>query len=546
MKKNYIIFVISFVLIILLCCIHERPVYAEDPVPIDEKHFPDAYFRKYIKEQCGTAIDQVYELHFEDPYTKKIKSLKGIEYFTGLEQFDCSYMELDSLDLSKNVKLEYLSCSGCGLKSLNLSKNKELEELFCENNPLGKLDLSNNPALRRLFCLSCKLTSLDLSNNKKLEHLNCIDNTIKTLKLRDHPSLEWVDCYQNKMTSLDVTGCPKLRRLQCDENQLTSLDLSHNPELVRLHCYFNKLTELDVSNNLKLSYLNCHTNELSSLDVRLNTELETLYCGNPYFKTLDLSKNTKLKYLTCSRAMNLESVKLPASLTHIVKRAFQSCDNLKYIYIDDTVTKIEDYSLGYTESDEAGGSSVSASVSVEGQTKLRKLSLVIGGKKNSAAHRYAKKFGFKFVKDRNYGKPIKKKTMTFRVSGDGTAALTKLSKKKASVVIPKTVQFKGKTYKVTRIGAKVFCRNSKIKKVTIGANVKEIGTKAFYGAKNLKTVIIKTKKLKAKKVGNKAFTYAGRSNYKKFVVKVPKRCKKTYSTLLKKKGLDKKVRIKGI
>lgn len=55
MRKNYILLVISFVLIILLCGIQERPVYAANTVPLDAKHFPDAYFRKYLKERYASG-----------------------------------------------------------------------------------------------------------------------------------------------------------------------------------------------------------------------------------------------------------------------------------------------------------------------------------------------------------------------------------------------------------------------------------------------------------------------------------------------------------
>ncbi len=60
--------------------------------------------------------------------------------------------------------------------------------------------------------------------------------------------------------------------------------------------------------------------------------------------------------------------------------------------------------------------------------------------------------------------------------------------KATSVKIPDTVKIGDVTYKVTSIKAKAFRKNSKIKKVTIGKNVKTIGTSAFEGCKKLTTV----------------------------------------------------------
>lgn len=66
------------------------------------------------------------------------------------------------------------------------------------------------------------------------------------------------------------------------------------------------------------------------------------------------------------------------------------------------------------------------------------------------------------------------------------------------------------------------------------------GKKAFYGCKKLKSITIKTKKLKSKSVGTQAFL----GLHKKAVIKVPKKQKKIYTKWLKKKGLTKKMKIK--
>lgn len=76
---------------------------------------------------------------------------------------------------------------------------------------------------------------------------------------------------------------------------------------------------------------------------------------------------------------------------------------------------------------------------------------------------------------------VKKKTVTYM----GTK-----NKKASSIKIPEEIKIKKKKYKMTSVSANAFKNNKKIKKVTIGQNVKEIGKNAFRGCKNLETVTI--------------------------------------------------------
>ena len=119
-----------------------------------------------------------------------------------------------------------------------------------------------------------------------------------------------------------------------------------------------------------------------------------------------------------------------------------------------------------------------------------------------------------------------------------TVTLTKKITKKKTVTVPATVKISGTSYKVTAIGANVWKNDKTLQSVVIGKNVKKIGSKAFYGAKNLKKMTIKTTKLTS--VGSGA--YKGVS--KKLTIKVPAGKKKAYKKLLKKKGLPSKAKWK--
>ncbi|MGN0361026.1 MAG: leucine-rich repeat protein [Hominisplanchenecus sp.] len=144
---------------------------------------------------------------------------------------------------------------------------------------------------------------------------------------------------------------------------------------------------------------------------------------------------------------------------------------------------------------------------------------------------------------------------TAEVTGVKNAKLTKIT-------VYNTVTLGGKAFQITAVGASAFKNNKKVTSVSIGKNVEKLGSNAFAGCANLKTVTIKSAKLK--EIGSKAFynckklktitikskqlkkagKNAFRGIYKKAVIKVPASKYKAYTKLLAKKGQSKTVKIK--
>lgn len=102
------------------------------------------------------------------------------------------------------------------------------------------------------------------------------------------------------------------------------------------------------------------------------------------------------------------------------------------------------------------------------------------------------------------------------------------SKVSGKVTVPDKVTFAGKEYKVIGVADKAFAKNKKIKKVTLGKNIKTIGKQAFYKCKNLNQVTIRSTSLK--KVGSKAFY----GNAKTLKVQAPKAQREKYRKLIEK------------
>ena len=138
---------------------------------------------------------------------------------------------------------------------------------------------------------------------------------------------------------------------------------------------------------------------------------------------------------------------------------------------------------------------------------------------------------------------VKYKDAYYRIISNNAVAYKSFKGKGRSVVIPDKIKIKNRYYKVTVILDYALKNNKKIQNITIGKNIKKIGREAFYNCKRLKKITVKTNAISQKMIGKNAFKKAGASNYKKLIVKVPKK-KKIYKIIFRKKGLSKKVQIK--
>ena len=124
------------------------------------------------------------------------------------------------------------------------------------------------------------------------------------------------------------------------------------------------------------------------------------------------------------------------------------------------------------------------------------------------------------------------------VSKKTVAYIGAVKTKSTSISIPATVKVKknGTTHicKVTSVSAKAFTKCKKLKKVTIGKNVKTIGKEAFKNCKALKKITIKSKVLKS--VGKNAI----KGINKKAVIKCGKKVKAYKKLFSAKTGFKKK------
>lgn len=226
---------------------------------------------------------------------------------------------------------------------------------------------------------------------------------------------------------------------------------------------------------------------------------------------------------TFSGCSNLNEVILPEGLLEIKDEAFSNCQNIHQMVIPSTVTSI------------AGNSFSGSNTQDIDTSKNEYAKSAIGGTTAPIPQPPTTPP----VPGAGYQKTIGK--LVYKVVNHSTVTVVKpTSKAVTSVVIPSSVEINGYHFQVVSVSAKAFAGCKKLKKVTIGANVKTIGKQAFKNCKKLSKVVIKTIKLTKASVGSGAF----KNIAKKATIKVPKKKLKAYKKFLKKKGIGKKVKIK--
>ena len=208
-------------------------------IPVDEKHFPDANFRKVVRQLPGA--------------------------------------ENGKLSSSEIKKINVIFCDGTGLKSSHKISSLKGIEYFTE--------------LETLFCYDNKLKSLDVSKNRKLINLDCSCNRLKTVKL--NKAILNFDCRCNELNEINVKDNNNLQYLYCDDNYLRELDVSRNPELSVLWCSENMLKKLNISKNTKLERVYAVLNNIVYINTSRNRSLKEIY----YIpREVELDRRTDFKY----------------------------------------------------------------------------------------------------------------------------------------------------------------------------------------------------------------------------------------------------------
>lgn len=310
-----------------------RGAAPEGMVPFEDDTFMDWMLSYYDVNQDGylsaeeaLAVKKI-SVGFDETVegTVPVKSLKGIEYCKNLEELECDFNAITSLDLSGLSKLTYVDCSYNLLKEVKLTGctslaqyygnvNEDLESLDfkdCPNiqmiqaykNSLRKFDASGFKQLVYLDVSQNFITSLDITECPELKIVNCGTNNLETLNLKDIPVLMSLGCYNNKLSALDLSSVSELSFLECYSNSISSLDLSANKKMATLRCDANMIETLNIEGCLELSSFNCSSNRIKGgMDLSAFSNLAKVNVGGNFISSLNVSGCSKITALNCSNS----------------------------------------------------------------------------------------------------------------------------------------------------------------------------------------------------------------------------------------------------
>jgi len=232
----------------------------------------------------------VKTLEYTNESGKPIKSLNGLEHFTGLEKVVLKGNEftelnfggrtsLKSLDVSQNTSLARIDLNGCSnLTDVSASFNGAMESVDLGGclslvsytgfaTGLKTIDVKDCRALESLTVYSSKIESLDVSVCTSLTNLNAGCETLTSVVLPEKSKIESLSLSGSKnLTSLDLSRLPSVKSLNVSYAPIKSLDLVKCPLLETLTINFcKKITSLDVSRNLHLRSISATQTNLSKV-----------------------------------------------------------------------------------------------------------------------------------------------------------------------------------------------------------------------------------------------------------------------------------------
>jgi len=260
---------------------------------------------------------------------KSIADMTGIEDFIALQDLNCQFNDLVSLDLSNNLALTTLRADTNNITTIDLSNNSNLTYFQAVNNDLEYLNIRNGN--------NSNVTTFYSNNNSNLTCINVDDDTASylatwgkdaTASFSIHCDETYVpdDNFENYLETHDTSGTivaigdvTSMGNGIANDDYVTttnissvvSLSISNKSiadmtgieafiALETLIAPLNIFTTLNLSNNVNLKTLMCSYNlSLTSINISANSLLESITCGETAIGSLDLSGNPQLIDLSC-------------------------------------------------------------------------------------------------------------------------------------------------------------------------------------------------------------------------------------------------------
>ena len=554
MRKTCL-FVLAFLMSIMFS------VLAFASLEISPGNFPDEEFRKIVKKYdtnsdsilTAEEIAAIQEIDCEK--NENIKDVTGIEYFTSLKSLSVWKCSLSKLDVSKNTQLAYLDCCETGIAFLDVRYNRNIHQLWCYGNKITDLDLTNNLYLVKAYSNGIYKSGTYISYaDEETESYIALDKTVKLKLPAGTPS-------SGTGTTPANPGTPSSGRGTTPANPGTLVAMGETVQFDR---------EVTIPGDFLDQAFKVECEDIVSI-TQARTGNIHYSNGTTYYFTIwvtgkkpgtttvtvyDNSKTTKIwstvitvygedpeaEIVGEDTSSSGTSANSGASGNSVTNGGQGTGSNSGTSASTNTSTTVIVSNGKYKQ---CGSTAVLSAPKNKNITSLTIPATVkIGGKARKVTSIAANAFkGCSKLKTVTIGKNV---TSIGANAFSGCKALTKVSIGAGVKTIGKNAFLncvKLKTVSggkgLTTIGASAFSGCKVLTKITLYGKVKKIGAKAFYKCSKLKTITVKTSKLTSKTVGANAF----KGIYAKAAIKVPKAKLKAYSTLLKKKGVGKKVAI---
>ena len=388
-------------------------------------------------------------------------------------------------------KMEYIE-SITGLNYLNTSEVTNMKYMFGKCWHLTSLDLSHFDTskvtdMSEMFSNCTALTSLDLSN------FDTSEVRFMSFMFDGCSSLESLD-----LSSFNTSNVQTMYAMFKDCTALKSLDLhnfdtSNVTEMRSMFLCCEKLTSLDLSNfntsnikSMKMLFSNCNSLknlDVSHFDTSNVTDMRCMFKHCESLTSLDLSNfNTSQvtdmsdMFSACQSLTSLDLSSFNTSNVTGMYAMFYDCRDLTTIYVSDewTTEKIEtsrtpeNYFMFTGCENLVGSLFTTYDINHNGMDYAH-----IDGGPDNPGYLSGYTFGVEGIQYRLVA------GNTIEVTRNGSVGYT------GEIIIPATVEYKGKTYSVTAIGESAFCDCTGLTGVTIPSSITEIGENAFNGCTNL-------------------------------------------------------------
>ena len=261
--------------------------------------------------QLSEALN-VYKLDVSTFYPANVNDIvnvAGMENFTNLRTLDCSWNQIQNLNLNSFTFLEEIAAHKNILNAVNISGLTNLKKINFNFNQLTSISIDNLTQLQALSIIDNDVTSLTFNNNPNLESVYCYQNAITSLDFTGLPSLLWASCGSNQLTSVNIAGMTNLEEFLCDDNNLTNLNLDGLSSLRYLSFGDNQIASINLSSLSSIIQLYCQNNPLSVIDVDGFSALEFLTVSGTLINTIDCSQ-TGVRNLTATNCPNLSTINL--------------------------------------------------------------------------------------------------------------------------------------------------------------------------------------------------------------------------------------------